>query len=554
MASIRLARNYGANAMSGREKVRGSAIRRLRAAIGQAARRFGRRFTLSRSGGVALIFGLSFIPLSLLTLTAIDFHRASTVKAALQDAIDSASLAAARNQSATTTAAIQTIGNNVLAANMQSFPDVSLGTATFTLSGDGTVNGVVHALVTPLVANMFIGGPIDVSATSEVKRSSKSLEVALVLDTTGSMAGSKISDLRTAANDLVDLVVQTVQTPNYTKVAVVPYAQSVNAGTYATTFRGAIDTASASITGATKANPVVITANGHGRAIGDRIYISGVSGMTQLNGKAYTISARTTNTITLSGVNGTKFSNFSGSGGKVYCANAGCRYYAYTAADGSARVNEYSNCVTERTGANAYTDVAPSTALVGRHYPDSSGNCITTSFMPLSSDKAALHTLINSLTDNGTTAGQIGIAWGWYMLSPSWGSLWPAAENRPAAYGTDELLKVAIIMTDGEFNTSYCNSVLGKDANAGSSSTRINCNSTNGTAFTQAIALCNAMKAKGIIVYTVGFDVGADASAQNLVNSCATDAEHVYQPSTGTALKDAFRSIAQDIMKLRISS
>lgn len=553
---MRRARKYGANAMTGREKVRGSAIRRLGAAIGQTARRFGKRFTLSRSGGVALIFGLSFIPLSLLTLTAIDFHRASTVKAALQDAIDAASLAAARNQSATTTEQIQTIGNNVLAANMGSFPDVSLGTATFTLAGDGTVNGVIHAQVTPLVANMFIGGPIDVSATSEVKRSSKSLEVALVLDTTGSMSGTKITDLKTAANDLIDLIVQTVQTPHYTKVAIVPYSQGVNAGTYAATARGAIDVNSANITGATRANPVVITANAHGRVVGDRIYITGVSGMTQLNGNVYTISARTTNTLTLSGVNGTRFSNFSGSGGRVFCANAGCRYYGFTAADGSARVQEYSSCVTERTGANAYTDVAPSTALVGRNYPDTGNPCITASFMPLSSNKTNLKALVTSLSASGSTAGQIGIAWGWYMLSPSWGSLWPAAENRPAAYGTDELLKVAIIMTDGAFNTNYCNGVIANDAGSGSgaSSTHINCNAPNGSGFTQAIALCNAMKARGIIVYTVGFDVGSDASAQNLVNTCATSSEHVYQPSTGTALKDAFRSIAQDIMKLRISS
>lgn len=551
---MRRARKYGANAMSGREKVRGSAIRRLGAAIGQTARRFGKRFTLSRSGGVALIFGLSFIPLSLLTLTAIDFHRASTVKAALQDAIDSASLAAARNQSATTTEQIQTIGNNVLAANMASFPDVSLGTATFTLSGDGTVNGVIHAEVTPLVANMFIGGPIDVSATSEVKRSSKSLEVALVLDTTGSMSGTRISDLRTAANDLVDLVVQDVQTPHYTKVAIVPYSQGVNAGSYAATVRGPIDTASASITGATRANPVVVTANAHGRSVGDKIYITGVSGMTQLNGKVYTISAKTTNTITLSGVNGTSYSKFSGSGGKVYCAYAGCRYYGFTAADGSAQVREYSSCVSERTGAEAYTDAAPGTALVGRNYPSSGNTCITTGFMPLSANKTSLHALINSLTADGSTAGQIGIAWGWYMLSPNWGSLWPAAENRPAAYGTDELLKVAIIMTDGEFNTNYCNGVIASDAGYGSSSNRINCNATNGSSFTQALALCTAMKAQGIIVYTVGFDIGSSASVQNLVNNCATDSEHVYQPSTGTALKDAFRSIAQDIMKLRISS
>lgn len=37
------------------------------------------------------------------------------------------------------------------------------------------------------------------------------------------------------------------------------------------------------------------------------------------------------------------------------------------------------------------------------------------------------------------------------------------------------------------------------------------------------------------------------------MTECATDAQHVYLPSTGTALKDAFRAIGQDISRLRIS-
>lgn len=45
------------------------------------------------------------------------------------------------------------------------------------------------------------------------------------------------------------------------------------------------------ITGATKANPCVITAPNHGFADKDRIYIEGVKGMTQLNGKHYRVHA-----------------------------------------------------------------------------------------------------------------------------------------------------------------------------------------------------------------------------------------------------------------------
>ena len=51
----------------------------------------------------------------------------------------------------------------------------------------------------------------------------------------------------------------------------------------------------------------------------------------------------------------------------------------------------------------------------------------------------------------------------------------------------------------------------------------------------------------------VGFDVGSDASAEAIVRECATDAEHVYLPATGAALKTAFRAIGEDISRLRIS-
>ena len=61
------------------------------------------------------------------------------------------------------------------------------------------------------------------------------------------------------------------------------------------------------------------------------------------------------------------------------------------------------------------------------------------------------------------------------------------------------------------------------------------------------------MKAKGVIIYTVGFDVAADQDAQDIVRECATDAQHVYLPSTGAALKTAFRAIGEDISRLRIS-
>src|ERR1017187_6107290 len=56
--------------------------------------------------------------------------------------------------------------------------------------------------------------------------------------------------------------------------------------------------AAQTISGATKANPAVLTITGHNLAIGDWINISGVGGMTQLNGNYYSILNITTNTVT----------------------------------------------------------------------------------------------------------------------------------------------------------------------------------------------------------------------------------------------------------------
>lgn len=58
------------------------------------------------------------------------------------------------------------------------------------------------------------------------------------------------------------------------------------------------------ITGATKANPGVITSATHGYSNGDWIYITGVGGMTQLNGNYYIVANATTNTFTLTDLNG----------------------------------------------------------------------------------------------------------------------------------------------------------------------------------------------------------------------------------------------------------
>lgn len=69
-----------------------------------------------------------------------------------------------------------------------------------------------------------------------------------------------------------------------------------------------------SITGATKANPCVITSAAHGLRNGQSIKIDGVAGMTQLNGNTYTVAGKTDDTFQLSGVNSSAYGTYTSGG------------------------------------------------------------------------------------------------------------------------------------------------------------------------------------------------------------------------------------------------
>lgn len=70
------------------------------------------------------------------------------------------------------------------------------------------------------------------------------------------------------------------------------------------------------ITGATQANPVVITSTAHGFSNGDKVRIREVQGMVELNWNVYTVANAAANTFELSGIDGTSFGAYT-SGGKV---------------------------------------------------------------------------------------------------------------------------------------------------------------------------------------------------------------------------------------------
>jgi len=83
---------------------------------------------------------------------------------------------------------------------------------------------------------------------------------------------------------------------------------------------GQITETAKDITAITKANPAVVTSSSHGYSDGDHVWIASVVGMTEVNGRRFTVANKTTNTFELSGVNSTDYTTYSsgGTASKVY--------------------------------------------------------------------------------------------------------------------------------------------------------------------------------------------------------------------------------------------
>ena len=65
------------------------------------------------------------------------------------------------------------------------------------------------------------------SNSSDETDEPESLEISVMLDVTGSMAGDKLDDLKAAATDLVNIVLWEAQIENPTKIALVPFSEDI---------------------------------------------------------------------------------------------------------------------------------------------------------------------------------------------------------------------------------------------------------------------------------------------------------------------------------------
>ncbi len=490
-----------------------------------------------------MTFGLLVIPLTAFIGLAVDFGKVYSVNSHTQSALDAAALAAGRvaqvetsdvinKASAAATAYFnQAKPANVVSSAIEFSPNAQNTQFTVTATSWvrtpflGVLNSLYHqgseaAAPAGCQGNYYGCVRMKTTATAELKvggNGGSNVEVSLMLDVTGSMCTpcSKIDAAKSAAKDLIDIVIWDDQSQFTSRIALAPFAEAVNVGTtLAPLVRG-------TVTNNNSSSPQVFS-----------------------SGDMSDTSKQPTN----------KWINFPKATG------FGTRTWVIS-----------SKCVTERIGAEKYTDAPPSTAFVGKGYfgNDTDASCGVANhtdseinaIQPLSSDKTKLKSLVDKLATSGSTAGQLGTAWAWYLLSPKWNYLFPSASAAAPysdlavvnAQGMPKLRKIAVLMTDGDYNINYCKGVEAKNSDQ---SPDINCNSENGKALTQATSLCTALKATQdggkIEVFTVGFQVSS--ASKTFLTNCATDSSHYYDATSEDALKAAFRDIALKISTLRLTN
>ncbi len=207
------------------EIFRSAARRRLAAAL--------RRLPAERSGNVAMLFAISLVPIVAVVGAAVDYSRASTASAQLKASVDSAALAAAQKIGASYSHGDRvTTARAAMYANLASSSMIgpfTMNLTDVTLNGSQGINIAASAQVDTSFMRIFGFNHIAVNASADALASiASNAEIALVLDTTGSMVND-MPAMKTAARNFANAVFAASSSGNV-KMSVVPYVAAVNVG------------------------------------------------------------------------------------------------------------------------------------------------------------------------------------------------------------------------------------------------------------------------------------------------------------------------------------
>jgi Flp pilus assembly protein TadG len=533
--------------------------------LGKFARRL-RAFGHREDGAIAVQFAFLALPVAVLAFGMVDVNRASVAKKDLQDALDAATLLAGRS-SAVTDTALQAIGAAALAGQMSGMTDATLVSSTFTISGSN-ITSSAKVKLTPIVANLWLNQDMEVGASSQIIRSVNKLEVALVLDNTGSMAGTKLTNLKSAATDFIDQLGAAAARStevNPVKIGIVPFSNAVRLTATTSELNTYKAAAWMDAAGNNTASRQIFNGDVQNRFSLFTTLNQPWAGCVESRVAPYDVQE----TASSASVPDTLYTPYfypdaaddNGSGiGTGYDSNNYLKdsklYSTYTSANvtsanAAAKMNGLltnSNLSTnDKYMILAQGNKAKYNKTISVAGPNT--GCTMQPISRLSTDWTALKAKITAMNAVGETHIPLGMAWGWNVLSP----YGPFSDG--VTYSTPKTTKVVVLMTDGD-NTYTDNGNYNGSAYDGYGYIWQNRTGTVGSARTAAIdsrltTICTNMKAAGIVIYTVRVEVTTGSSA--LLEGCASTPDKFYDVQSASNLTAVFSAIAGSIENLRIT-
>ncbi|WP_424926865.1 pilus assembly protein TadG-related protein [Amaricoccus tamworthensis] len=476
-------------------------------------KRFPRSLIRDERGAIAIMFALMLVPTFGAVGLAVDLTNGYILKSRLSKSIDSAALAAGR---AMANGNAETVARQFFEANFgQSIDSLDLTSFEFKVSDDEKlITMEVSAKKDTFFMRVFNRDTMNVSARTVVEREATGLELAMVLDVTGSMAsGKKFKTMQSSALSLIDTLFGDDEELENVWVSIVPFVASLNIGTHNSDWL----------------NPL------------DRAIVSVEDYLTE---------------------------------GWRGCVEA--RPSPYDEDDAPPSVQDFTSYFypsTRDTQEEPSSDKDnPWPPIRSEWTYGSTGygpnHACGPEIIPLTKSRTTLETGLKNLVawHRGGTTANLGLSWGWRTLSPRWRGVWKGDERKdlPLDYDTPGMVKSVIILTDGENNlhdqdskgntrvsdyTAYGRLNEGRLWDAGAY------NRSQGRALLdkKLAATCEAMKDEGINIYTITYGSGASSGTiKNLFRNCASVPAMYYHAPANQDLAGIFDQIAGELASLRI--
>lgn len=582
-----------------------------------------------RRGTVFVFIGAAVIPVVASMGIALDSARGYLVKSRLSQALDAAGLAGGRVfDSANRDNDIRMFFNaNFLSSQYSATVDGPHITAN---AASGTLT-ITATATFPTTFMRVVGiNTLSVQATTTITRLNREMELVLVMDNTGSMQwDNKMPSMQTAALNLLSILYGTRDTIDRFNVGVVPFITMVRPGNQYTAWSPAPTNYAPTISSLTRpvnANDpgrvVVLTQVAHQFRTGDIVTIAGATGTNAsvYNGPKY-IYVETDQSVanwdrtfyyrvpTSSSPTRTPGGTITATRAMTYPTSSGWSGYPTGGWAGCVRARNppYEEEQAEEVPSNqpfpryfwqSTYNSATSTTMT---FADRWGNTVSTSnwpfrqndwrqgslsetsnrspnagcrlpaVLPLQPSRAAAEAVINQMApvSFGGTHFNLGMAWGWRVLSPRWRGLWgsPSTASLPGDYQADLRDKVVVILTDGQNEWINEWADYGRLYNTGqyytdySGYTHLEAGLLNGiTDVNAAITemndrftrLCTAMRSQNIIIYTILLGTSAPATAP-VFQACASSPENYFFAPSASDLNGIFTQIGNQLRRLRIS-